>query len=433
MVKNLNSSGEIIKIAGDRKFGEHCMTDINDEKLEWFKEAQRYNTYLHDYDKQKKKHLCIKDFTDIPENWDEVESVFMVCEDNELVKKIPYILKVAKNLKKLSVSRYYFDWEELVALDMKKLELLNVNIKQIYYAPRLCLPDLKTLILSCSEDNLVKDASENYEEHMDYSGLNNLNRLELYYMADISPDDFSDVATLEYLRLMYNYGSNLEWLKNTKYRLKTLIVDHGVEDCSDLKYQRSIEILEFFYHRITDVSAIEQLTNLKRLDLGRDLIKDEGNLRNMGIEWIQITRRDYDIKRIYDEVKGIVQIAVKEDLNRKQRYEENKNKKIFLQKADLEDFLEKSFGERIKILVKEIYHRRIEKFHTKDGQKAIDSRFVKVLSVEEYIQCFRQKANEYYPFLSEPYEGESIKTHTKEEYMKSVLDSFGVNSDIKIE
>ena len=55
MVKNLNSSGEIIKIAGDRKFGEHCMTDINDEKLDWFKEAQRYNTYLHDYDKQKKK------------------------------------------------------------------------------------------------------------------------------------------------------------------------------------------------------------------------------------------------------------------------------------------------------------------------------------------------------------------------------------------
>ena len=65
-------------------------------------------------------------------------------------------------------------------------------------------------------------------------------------MSDISPDDFSDVATLEYLRLTYNYGSNLEWLKNTKYRLKTLIVDHGVEDCSDLKYQRSIETLEFF-------------------------------------------------------------------------------------------------------------------------------------------------------------------------------------------
>ena len=42
---------------------------------------------------------------------------------------------------------------------------------------------------------------------MDYSGLNNLNRLELYYMSDISPDDFSDVATLEYLRLTYNYGS----------------------------------------------------------------------------------------------------------------------------------------------------------------------------------------------------------------------------------
>ena len=402
MVKNLNSSGETIKIAGDRKFGEHCMTDINHEKLDWFKEAQRFNTYLHEYDNQKKKHLCIKDVTDFPENWNEVELVLMVCEDSELVKKIPYILKVAKNLKKLSVSRYYFDWEELVDLDMKNLESLNVNIKQIYYAPRLCLPNLKTLILSCSEDNLVKETSGKYEEHMDYSGLNNLNRLELRYMQDISPDDFSDVTTLEHLRLMYNYGSNLEWLKNTKYRLKTLIVDHGVEDCSDLKYQKSIETLELFYHHITDVSAIEQLTNLKKLDLGRNLIEDEGNLRNMDIEWIRITRCDDDIRSICDEVKGIVQIAVKEDLNRKQRYEESKDKKVFLQKADLEDFLAKSFGERIKILVKEIYHRRIEKFHTKDGQKTIDSRFVKVLSVEEYIQCFQQKANRKRHFLFRP-------------------------------
>lgn len=151
----------------------------------------------------------------------------------------------------------------------------------------------------------------------------------------------------------------------------------------------------------------------------------------MGIEWIQITRCDYDIRRICDEVKGIVQTAVKEDRNRKRCYEKNKNEKVFLQKSDLEDFLAKSFGERIKILVKEIYHRRIENFHTKDGQKAIDSRYVKTLPIEGYIQCFQQKANEYYPFLSEPYEGESIKIHTKEEYMKAVLDSLCANSDIK--
>lgn len=70
---------------------------------------------------------------------------------------------------------------------------------------------------------------------------------------------------------------------------------------------------------------------------------------------------------------------------------------------------------------------------TKDGQKEIDSRYVKTLPIEGYIQCFQQKANEYYPFLSEPYEGESIKIHTKEEYMKAVLDSLCANSDIKKE
>ena len=42
------------------------MTDINDEKLDWFKEAQRYNTYLHDYDKQKKNFGCEERPDDAP-------------------------------------------------------------------------------------------------------------------------------------------------------------------------------------------------------------------------------------------------------------------------------------------------------------------------------------------------------------------------------
>lgn len=102
------------------------MADINEKKLDWLKEAQRFNIYLDTYSNREKKYLHIENVNDFPENWDEVESVFMVCEDSEIVKKIPYILKVAKNLKKLSVSRYYFDWEELVALDMKNLESLNI-------------------------------------------------------------------------------------------------------------------------------------------------------------------------------------------------------------------------------------------------------------------------------------------------------------------
>ena len=49
------------------------------------------------------------------------------------------------------------------------------------------------------------------------------------------------------------------------------------------------------------------------MDLGRNLIENEGNLREMGIEWIQITRRDYDVRHIYNEVEQIAQLAVKED------------------------------------------------------------------------------------------------------------------------
>lgn len=377
------------------------MVDISEEKMEWFKEAQLVAEYWDNYDNRQKTHVHIREISDLPEIWDGIESVFLVGSDSELIKKLPDILKEAKNLKELSISRYYFDWNDLTTLDLKKLESLNIQIKQVYYAPRLCLPNLKSLILSYPEDKIIKSTSEVYEEHMDYSGLRGLNRLDLRNMADISPDDFSELDMLEYLRLTHNYGANLEWLKNAKYRLKTLIIDHGVEDCSGINYQECIENLELFYHEIKDISPIERLQNLKKLNLGRNLLEAEGNLRNMGIERLQITKRDYDTLRIYDEVKKIVQIAVKEDRNRKQYYEENKDKPFFLKKTILKDFLSNSFIERIKILVKEIYQYRIEKFYSKEGKWEINSRYVKVLSEEEYIQYFQQKAIEYYPFLSE--------------------------------
>ena len=80
------------------------------------------------------------------------------------------------------------------------------------------------------------------------------------------------------------------------------------------------------------------------MDLGRNLIENEGNLREMGIEWIQITRRDYDVCRIYNEVEQIAQLAVKEDRKRIQYYEENKVKSICWQKASLEAFLSNPFA-----------------------------------------------------------------------------------------
>ena len=91
----------------------------------------------------------------------------------------------------------------------------------------------------------------------------------------------------------------------------------GLKTVRGLRCQKNIEDLQFFYHHITDVSPIEELTKIKKLDLGRNLIENEGNLREMGIEWIQTTRRDYDVRRIYNEVEQIAQLAVKEDRKRR--------------------------------------------------------------------------------------------------------------------
>ena len=74
--------------------------------------------------------------------------------------------------------------------------------------------------------------------------------LELRNVPDAVPEDFAQLRKLESLRLTYNYGDDLSWLKNARYQLKTLIIDNGVEDCEGLRCQKNIEDLQFFYHHI---------------------------------------------------------------------------------------------------------------------------------------------------------------------------------------
>lgn len=283
----------------------------------WFKDAWEYNSYLATCNKVKKSSVHCESINDLPNDWTGIETAYIAGRDTELIKSIPSILKMAHDLKKISITQYCFGWEELCRLNLANIEALHVTVNGMAYAPKLNLPNLKELELFYSEEKWSDSIEKKYEEHMDYSGLCNLRRLELRNVPDAVPEDFAQLRKLEFLRLTYNYGDDLSWLKNARYQLKTLIIDNGVEDCEGLRYQKNIEDLQFFYHHITDVSPIEGLTKIKKLDLGRNLIENEGNLREMGIEWIQITRRDYDVRRIYNEVEQIAQLAVKEDRKRR--------------------------------------------------------------------------------------------------------------------
>ena len=283
----------------------------------WFKDAWEYNSYLATCDKVKKSSVHFESINDLPNDWTGIETAYIAGRDTELIKSIPSILKMAHDLKKISITQYCFGWEELCRLNLANIEALHVTVNGMAYAPKLNLPNLKELQLFYSEEKWSDSIEKKYEEHMDYSGLCNLRRLELRNVPDAVPEDFAQLRKLESLRLTYNYGDDLSWLKNARYQLKTLIIDNGVEDCEGLRCQKNIEDLQFFYHHITDVSPIEELTKIKKLDLGRNLIENEGNLREMGIEWIQITRRDYDVRRIYNEVEQIAQLAVKEDRKRR--------------------------------------------------------------------------------------------------------------------
>lgn len=132
----------------------------------WFKDAWEYNSYLATCDKVKKSSVHFESINDLPNDWTGIETAYIAGRDTELIKSIPSILKMAHDLKKISITQYCFGWEELCRLNLANIEALHVTVNGMAYAPKLNLPNLKELELFYSEEKWSDSIEKKYEEHI---------------------------------------------------------------------------------------------------------------------------------------------------------------------------------------------------------------------------------------------------------------------------
>lgn len=101
----------------------------------WFKDAWEYNSYLATCDKVKKSSVHFESINDLPNDWTGIETAYIAGRDTELIKSIPSILKMAHDLKKISITQYCFGWEELCRLNLANIEALHVTVNGIGLCP----------------------------------------------------------------------------------------------------------------------------------------------------------------------------------------------------------------------------------------------------------------------------------------------------------
>lgn len=371
------------------------------EQGKWFEKAVEYKHFLEEADRARGGFVQCKSLADLPEEWRGITSLTLYGADEALIKSLPHILEKATDLRRFSILQPFMKWTDICALDLSNIESLLIHTDQIAYSPRLECPNAKELYLSCDGSEIENSVDEECENHMDYTGLQSLEQLSLSSEIKLCMDDFAGLKSLKYLKINKAQSDNLDWLQNAKYSLKTLIVISGLKDCQGLKYQKEIEDLSFEFHEITDVHPIEQLKNLKKLFLGRDLIQDEGNLRNMNLESIRITSRDAMINDILHKVTAMGNDAVRDSLYYKKQMEDNRDNQTTFRYRQYKAFVAKSFCDQIKHLVRAKYNQYETEFATQKWRDSMQNRVVKVMSPEEYVDFFRESAYEKYPFLAE--------------------------------
>ena len=147
--------------------------------------------------------------------------------------------------------------------------------------------------------------------HIDFSGIPHLTSLQLRSFQQVYPDDFMHLGELKRLSITEADLTDLVWLAKADYKLDFLHVTGNIVDCRGVESQYQLKSLILYHTSFRDVRPIEQLTGLQLLDLRGNEIQDEGNLRNMGIPSVLITKKDGSRSMIEMDVRRLVGDAVR--------------------------------------------------------------------------------------------------------------------------
>lgn len=363
----------------------------------WLEDAKNVLADLERFDAKKRTGLIIKSTEDLRDCYAGIKSLtFRIDYSGPSIESIlPSILEKSCDLNSLHIFTNRLSWKTICSLNLSHIQDLTFNLEGDVTPERLVAPCLKKLSIFGTGELTPIELMLHPVPHIDFSGMNVLENLELRHFQQVDPTDFQNVKTLKRLVITYSNIENLDWLKRTSYSLDTLCFDGPIDDCGGVVYQSNLKELCLYHSHLADVSPIENLQSLRKLDLRYGTVTSEGNLRSMGIEELTITREDDDYLRIRTQVKGLVRTAVMHyQLQNKQLNKINElpelRKRILLRATS------EPFDVRLQHLIQMEFNRTLKEIN--DDDKTI----VTSISKEDYLKLFVEETIKYCPFVSAP-------------------------------
>lgn len=343
--------------------------------MDWLEDAKRILEEQERFNAEKPTRLHVKSPDDLPTSYVGFKSISFSSQYTgpSIESLLPNILDQACNVEKLHIFGQKLSWKTICSLDLSLIQEFYFSLDGDVTSEKLIAPCLKKLCIFGTADRTPIELMVHPMPHIDFSGTGVLEILELRHFQQVDPVDFQNVSTLKKLLITESNITNLDWLQTATYSLNTLILDGVIEDCSGVVYQSNLKELALYHSYLIDISPIERLKTLKKLDLRYGNITSEGHLRSMALEKLVITQVDSDYVCLQERVKDLVRWAVLR-YQRKSR-EFDKMRMQYLVRLEFDNSL-----------------------------KQIDENFEYLgisISKEEYRELFVEEALNYCPFLKE--------------------------------
>lgn len=368
-----------------------CMMNEKGFDMGWLDEVEKIYNNQVEFERTKPFRLTVKSENDIPENLGsyKVINFFSDYKGAPLEKILPGVLKKAYDLDEINILAYPVTWEFICSLELKGITSIAFSLRGVPSHEELHAVHLRKLKIFGDEYLTPIELMLRPYPHLNLSGLDSLEILELRHLQQVDPSDFKNISSLKKIVITDADILNLNWLKEASYQLDSLYIQGPLENCEGITSQPLLKELALNDTCISNILPIETLQNLKKLDLRYIEGLGDNNLRSMGIESVLINHFDQDLMRIRDEVQGLSRKAVIHYLGIKKAIESD-NDLPQIKRILYQDILKKPYEEVIKDYIQQGFDHMLN---------TIDNNHGFTITKDERRDIFIDEAMSYYPFL----------------------------------
>ena len=215
------------------------------------------------------------------------------------VQSITQMLRPIKRIEEISFFKE-ISWELACKLNVLHPRQLYFTVSLDEPPQRLEFDELQALTIymhnaDCAETlfNMQLLHSVQY----DFSGVPNLTQLELRHWEHLDYFCLAQLPKLKTLLIADNTLYDLFWLSRN-YKLEKFTCFGKLEDITAITVQNKLQRLCLSYNNIVDGTPLLCLENLQHLDIYKNPINCENQLRAMGIETLIITAEDKELQHV---------------------------------------------------------------------------------------------------------------------------------------